>query len=40
MSPATKTLLFALIRFTRGALSECEKWLQAQDEQSPIGMKM
>jgi len=30
MSVATKTLLGALIRLAKGALTECEKWLEAQ----------
>lgn len=33
MTVATRTLLAALIRLGKGALSECEKWLHAQSEQ-------
>lgn len=34
MTVATRTLLSALIRLGKGALSECEKWLQAQAEET------
>lgn len=30
MSPATRALVLALIRHARGALSELEKWAEAQ----------
>ena len=31
MTLATKVLLTQLIRLGRGVLSECEKWVQAQE---------
>lgn len=32
MSPATRTLIEALIRHGKGIIAEAEKWLKAQDE--------
>lgn len=31
MSPATKTLIEALLRLAKGMIAETEKWLKAQD---------
>jgi hypothetical protein len=30
MSPATRTLLLALVRHARGVLTELEKWIESQ----------
>lgn len=32
MSPATRTLLLALVRHARGALSELEKWIETRPD--------
>lgn len=34
MSGPTRVLIAALIRLAKGALSECEKWLSAQEPKS------
>lgn len=31
MSPATRTLIEALLRLAKGMIAETEKWLKAQD---------